>query len=102
LASWKIGPMVSDLNKKNKRKRLTIFSQLLKPVLVDFEKIMGVYAKDDYLRKMYTELNEPSGEWLMAGCKALFQLAFQVFLTSLNFFINESGEYFVTQLAEFV
>lgn len=81
--------MVKDLYKFGMKD--SIFIPLAELVLVDFEKIIGVYTKDDYLRKMYTELNEPSSEWLTTGCKALFQLAFQVFLTSVNFFINESG-----------
>ena len=61
---------------------------------VDFDKIIQSYLNEDYINNIYNELaKEDNSEWLTPGIKALFQLAFHIFILVLNGFINETGIY---------
>lgn len=60
---------------------------------VDFDKIVQSYLNEDYINKIYTELTKAdNAEWKTPGIKALFQLTFQIFISLLNAYINDTGK----------
>ncbi len=60
---------------------------------MDLQKITN-YLKEEYIKQIYTELSKANqSEWLSSGLKALFQFSFQVFISLLNSYLNESGKF---------
>ena len=50
------------------------------------------YLNEEYLQSVYNELNKNDYvEWSTSGTKALLQFAFQIFVSILNGYVNDSG-----------